>query len=159
MTKKRKLFNDRKDPPRKRTDLPERFSVGFMELMDGRTLLKQRLSRTFNGLADDAGGVDNLPYGRLILCERASFLEEVLRQLELKLVEDPAGNGELLGKWAQSCNALNGLLKTIGMPRSRAGGPQDWLDSIYSEDDEDDPENTAEKPPGTPSKGVQGKGR
>lgn len=133
----------------KRSTLPDKFKAGFIEEMDGRTDLKKRLSATFNGVAGDAGGVVSLPYARLCLCERFAFLEEFLRQMELKLVEDPVANADLLGKWVQAVNSMNGLAKTIGMPRSRAGGPQDWIDSLY---ENEDPEDTAENAPRTPSK-------
>lgn len=135
--------------------LPERFQPGIIRRMDGREKLTARLSATFNSVVQDAGGIDTLPYAKLCLAERFAFLQEFLQQIEAELVTDPVGKEAMLGRWTQAVNSMTGLAKVLGMPRSRAGGPQDWIDSLY---DEDDGPDTPANAPGLPSKGVQAKG-
>lgn len=98
----------------KTTEIPDRYSPGWMGKLDQRTSLAQELSRRHRQLCDDLGGLPALSYQQRALTERALFLELHLQTEEAKLA-----NGEDFdsGRWVQACNALTGVLKTLGLER------------------------------------------
>ncbi|MCA1775209.1 MAG: hypothetical protein LC676_06260 [Loktanella sp.] len=67
-------------------------------------------------MTDDLGGVDRLSYAERSLVERALWLEHWLAVQEEALA---SGQYETFdaGKWTQACNALMGILKTLGIER------------------------------------------
>jgi hypothetical protein len=106
-------------------DLPDKFTRGILAKLDRRTEVAQRLSITYNRIIEDCGGVENLPHVKLCLVERFAWLEECLRQMELKLAEGAVANQTLLGRWTQGVNAMTGLAKLLGLtdptPRDTIG--------------------------------------
>lgn len=96
--------------------LPERYRPHVLEELDARTNLAQRLTADFQALVDDAGGVETLSRAKLLLMERAVFLVEVMRRWEQQIIENPSNN-VLIGRWVQTCNALQGVLSKIGLGR------------------------------------------
>lgn len=101
----------------KLTDLPQRYEPGFLQKLDRRRDLTQRLLATFGEIVDDAGGEDAQTRLRLSLCERFVFLEEVIRRWEAEIVTSPAKNEQLVSRWVQATNSLVGLARHIGLER------------------------------------------
>ncbi len=141
-----------------KSKIPKRYKAGFLAGVNRASTPGRELSEVFAAVVNDSGGVDSMSVGSLMVAERLTFLDAMLRAWERKIAEDPMDNIELVGRWTQGCNTLAGLVKMLKLDRSRDNSVIDGLYQ-FDEEDEDDPENTAEKPPGTPSKGVQGKGR
>ncbi len=126
--------------------LPEKFEAGMISTLDGRTDLAKRLSYSFNKVANDLGGVEGLPHVRVALIERFAWLEEFLRAIELKIGEDPVKQADLMGKWVQGTNSLNGLAKMLGVEQpSRTKAAPDLYDTILYGPEQDAPENTRSK--------------
>jgi hypothetical protein len=101
----------------KSRSLPARYEVGFLRDLDQRTELFQRLNAVYQAIIDDAGGAANLSHVKLALIERFVFLEATLQSCELEIATDPKRADELLGKWIQGVNSLQGIAKTIGLER------------------------------------------
>lgn len=105
----------------KSTEVPDRFQGGWLTALDGRLSLARELRGRYRELTDDLGGLDALSYQRRTLAERAVWLEYHLAQQEQSLA---AGTGDFNpGQWTQACNALVGLLKTLGLDRKAADVP------------------------------------
>ncbi len=116
-------------------NLPAKFVAGFLSTMDQRTDLAKRLNHAYRNVVDDAGGVDNLPYAKVCLCERFAFLEEFLRQIELQLIEDPKKLPDLLTKWVQAVNFMVSLSRTLGIGDKKHDA---IFEALYKDDPEDD---------------------
>lgn len=101
--------------------VPERFSAGWLQDLDSRTALAREIRARYSALTNDLGGLERLSYQRRTLAERVVWLEYWLAMQEQHLA---AGNGEFdAGKWTQACNALSGLLKTLGLDRVASDAP------------------------------------
>ena len=125
--------------------LPDKFTKGILAKIDGRTELKKRLSLTYNRVIEDCGGIEALPHVKLCLIERFSWLEEFLRQIESKLAEGVADQGDLLGRWTQGVNAMTGLAKTLGITTPR---PTDFIEAtLYAPEHPPLPPNNPVNPP------------
>jgi hypothetical protein len=101
----------------KAAKLPRKFECGFILKLDQRTELAKRLNMAFETIVDDLGGLDTLSHTRLALVERFVWLEHTLQVLERRIAEQPKRSEELLGKWIQGLNSLQGLAKTVGLNR------------------------------------------
>ena len=101
--------------------VPERFRQGWLHSLDGRLSLARELRQRYQELTDDLGGADQLSYQRRTLAERAVWLEYHLSRQEQALAE--GGEDFNAGQWVQSCNALVGLLKTLGLDRAARDVP------------------------------------
>ena len=101
----------------KRTELPTEYSIGFLSNMDKRTELYERLASTYASIVDDLGGYDSIATTKLALIERFVWLQEILRTLELDMMqsEDAKRTSDILSKWTQACNALQGIARAVGM--------------------------------------------
>lgn len=98
-----------------KTPTPQRaYTTDWLQQLDGRTALAVELRQRQLALTDDLGGVDRLSYQQKALVDRALFLEFHLQQEELKLA---SGQEFDAGRWVQSCNALTGIFKTLGLHR------------------------------------------
>lgn len=97
-------------------DIPERFTPGYLARLDGRTTIAADLRARWDEITSDLGGADRLSYAQRSLIERALWLEHWLSVQERALA---AGQYDAFdaGKWTQACNALQGILKTIGLER------------------------------------------
>ncbi len=91
--------------------------------------------------------------GSLMLAERLTFLDSMARTMERKIAEDPIGQPELVGRWTQAVNSMMGLIKTLKLDRNRDNSV---IDALYQYDDED-PGNTPEDAPDTPSEPPESK--
>jgi len=111
--------------------LPDKFSPGFIQTLDKRTDLYGRLNYSYEQIVDDCGGADGLPRTKLALVERFCFMEEFLRRIELRIAEDPVKHIDLIGKWTQGVNAMNGLAKVLGLTVAEKG---DFLDALYRQE-------------------------
>lgn len=105
----------------KSRDVPERFKAGWLDDLDGRRTLARELRQRYQELTDDLGGADELSYQRRTLAERAIWLEYHLAQQEQALARE--GEGFDAGRWVQACNALVGLMKTLGLDRKARDVP------------------------------------
>lgn len=103
--------------PVKRQQLPAKYEPGFLREMDLRTGLAQRLHENFNAICDDAGGAADLAHTKLAMIERFVFLEAMLATMEQQIADGADNATELLGKWVQGINAMQGLAKLIGLER------------------------------------------
>jgi hypothetical protein len=113
----------------KTPDLPERYVRGFIDKMDGRTDLAQRLQIAYQEICEDIGGEEDQTHLKLSLVERAVFLEFCLQKWEREILLDKA-TPDQIGKWIQATNSLLGLAKTLGLTRARIQGA---IDSLYKE--------------------------
>lgn len=103
---------------RKITTLPERYSKGFLDKLDGRIEIARELKAAYEEVTSDLGGVDSLSHVKRALVGRFVWLTAILRGIEKQIAEADEGQaGELLGKWVQGLNSLTGLARAIGMDR------------------------------------------
>lgn len=102
---------------RRLTELPARFEPGFLRALDHRTSLAQRLHTAYDNIVSDLGGMDGLSHAQLALIERFVFLECQMQHWEALIAAEPKKSTELLSRWIQALNSLNGLAKTIGLKR------------------------------------------
>ena len=97
--------------------LPPRYENGFIEDLDKRTHVFVSLNTAFVEVIADMGGKEGLSHVQVCLAERFVFLKFVLRGIEADIVKNRKKSAELLGKWIQGLNSLNGLAKTVGLER------------------------------------------
>lgn len=98
----------------KQPNPPERYSPDWLQSLDGRTEVAKVLRQRQQELSDDLGGLTHLSYQQRALVDRALFLEFHLQQEEMKLAQGQEFDS---GRWVQSCNALLGVFKTLGLTR------------------------------------------
>lgn len=100
----------------KHRDIPERFTAGYLERLDGRTVVAQEMRARWQSMTDDLGGVDRLSYSQRSLVERALWIEHWIAAQERELAE---GRIEAFdaGRWTQATNSLLGLYRTLGIQR------------------------------------------
>jgi hypothetical protein len=117
--------------------LPPKYTTGFLQNVDTRTTLFKRLETTYNELCQDCGGWSRMPLTHRALAERFAYLLEFTRKIELKLVDDPTAESDLLGKWIQSVNSMMGLSRMLGQDKK---ADQDWIDgALYGDEPEPKP--------------------
>src|SRR5580704_6145333 len=102
----------------KPASLPKTFEVGFVKRLDQRTELAKRVNKIYRTIIDDLGGIDGLSHTKLTLIERFVWLEAVLQRFEERIARKPSRTDELIGKWIQGMNSLQGLAKVIGLKKS-----------------------------------------
>ena len=98
----------------KTQQIPNSYTNDWLKNLDGRTALAVEMRQRQQALTDDLGGADRLSYQQRALVDRALFLELHLQQEEIKLA---TGQEFDAGRWVQSCNALTGIFKTLGLHR------------------------------------------
>lgn len=107
--------------PRKTTTLPERYSKGFLDKLDGRIEIARELKAAYEEVTADLGGVEVLSHTKRALVERFVWLEAIMRGIERRIAEsddeDAEASGQLLSRWIQGCNSLTGLARTLGLER------------------------------------------
>jgi hypothetical protein len=113
-----RLYRTMTTTARERT-LPTKFYRGCIKSLDQRTELAKRLNQAFQNIVLDLGGFDALSHTRLALIERFVFLEHTLQKIECRIGKRPKQSEELLGRWIQGLNSLQGLAKTIGLQRKQ----------------------------------------
>lgn len=99
------------------TTLPKKYTPGFMDQLDRRSIVYRELRQAYTEILADCGGRDALSHTKRALIERFVFLEATLQTWEQKIATGKADD-EMLGRWVQACNALQGLAKVIGLNRS-----------------------------------------
>lgn len=102
---------------KKNKQLPDKYERGFMRKLDGRTEVCQRLVAAYETIVEEAGGEGSLAHTKLALIERFVFLEATVQTWELELAQNPTASPELLSRWIQAVNSLQGLAKIIGIER------------------------------------------
>jgi hypothetical protein len=100
----------------KPAELPERYTPGCVLALDQRTALAQRLRDNFATIVQDIGGEAELSHIKASLIERFVHLEALLVQMEADL-KRPGAPADIIGKWIQGTNALQGLAKVLGIER------------------------------------------
>lgn len=116
----------------KTEDVPQRYSQGWLDRMDGRRALVQHMRSRVEGIADDLGGRDGLSVMQLSLIERFVFLEYWIHEAERTAIE----GGEFSpGAWIQAYNSLQGAAKTLGIERKARQVPslQEYLQAKREE--------------------------
>ncbi len=103
----------------KSIELPAKFEPGFIREIDQRSALAARLRTSFSEVVEDIGGHKELSHTQLVLIERFVFLAETMRGWEVRIATKPKASAELLSRWIQALNSLNGLAKAIGLKRKR----------------------------------------
>jgi len=123
---------------RGRKKLPKHYQRGFLVQMSRQSSLGKRLNDTFASLIADSGGPGRMTTGRLMLAERMTFLDEVLRQIERDMVEsdDPKIRLNLFNKWTQGINSLVGLVRAMGFDKPL----DDPIDVLYRDPENPEPE-------------------
>ncbi len=104
-------------PDTRLRELPERYSPGFIQCIDRRTDLFRRLQGAYDNIVDDCGGEDALSRVQLSLIERFVFLEAIIQTWEVQITTDPIKHDQLLSRWIQAVNALQGLCRAFGLHR------------------------------------------
>jgi hypothetical protein len=104
-------------PELKTKTLPVKYVPGFLRELDRRTDVSRRLREAFDEICDDLGGQPQLSRTRLSLIERFVWLEEILQGIEQQIATRPKNSGELLSRWIQGLNSLQGLAGKIGLQR------------------------------------------
>ncbi len=89
---------------------------GCVLALDQRTALAQRLRDNFAVIVEETGGESELSHVKAALIERFIHLEALLVQLEAQL-KQPSAPADIIGKWIQGTNALQGLAKVLGINR------------------------------------------
>jgi hypothetical protein len=107
----------------KLTTLPAKYEPGFLRRMDRRTEISQRLQAAYDTVVRDCGGFRLCSHVKLALIERFIFLEAMLQSWELMIVQNPKAASELIGRWVQASNAIQGLAVKIGIERSPVATP------------------------------------
>lgn len=106
-------------PPKRqrKQKLPEKFSVGFLSDLDGRTDLARALRANRDAIVTDLGGDEELSHVKNALVERFVWLEGILHSIEHDMAKGQAPKTEAIGKWVQAVNSLSGLAKVLGTDR------------------------------------------
>ena len=104
-----KTLTKRSVQQQKELRISNTFVPSFWEQVDGRLASVKRIKRRLEALRKDAK-VDSVQ--KEMLCQRAVFLA-----LQIETVEQKAAQGEVVnsGQYCQSCNALLGLLRHLGL--------------------------------------------
>ncbi len=79
-------------------------------------MLTVDMRHRWHQITDDLGGEATLSYAQRSLVERALWLEHWLAVQERALADGDYGAFDA-GRWTQACNALQGILKTLGIER------------------------------------------
>jgi len=96
--------------------LPKKYTPGFMEQLDRRSIVYRELKTAYMEILQDCGGRENLSHTKRSLAERFIFLEALLQTWEQKIASGKADE-ETLGRWVQAVNSLQGLAKLLGLNR------------------------------------------
>ncbi len=96
--------------------IPDKFVPKFFADLDSRLAIKKEITHRLHRLKSDTG-CDS--YQKEILAQRAVF---VALQLETIEVEAAEGQKFDIGSYTQSVNCLIGLLRVLGIPKSRMQG-------------------------------------
>jgi hypothetical protein len=99
---------------------PERFEPGFIAMTDMRFALPKLLRSRLQELVADLGGADALSYQERSLAERLIHLEWQLGEWEA-LARD--GKPVDQARYLHAVNALNGLVRSLGMKRRQKPVP------------------------------------
>ena len=94
--------------------IPERFTAGYLDQLDGRTAVAADMRARWDALTADLGGADRLSYSQRSLVERALWLEHWIAQQERILAD---GGDADTGRMTQATNSLLGLFRTLGLER------------------------------------------
>jgi hypothetical protein len=88
------------------------YSADWIEKLDGRTTLARAVNSRLQQLVTDCGG--DRSYMIFSLCKRTVWMEALVEKQEAA-----AARGEEIdtGRYTQSVNALQGLLRTLGLER------------------------------------------
>jgi hypothetical protein len=110
---------------KKEVQLPTRFVPRFWSDSDQRIATVRLIRKRYALLKEHAGGDES--YQRDLLCQRAAFMTCILETAEVRCAET---GGLDLGSYVQGCNALNGILKHLGLERrvKKAGGLNQYLE-------------------------------
>ncbi|MGD0766824.1 MAG: hypothetical protein ABSB42_01230 [Tepidisphaeraceae bacterium] len=101
----------RPEYPKHKT-LPTRFTPRFWQDADRRVALVRAIEDRVRRMKDDTGSES---YAKEILCERAIFIVSLLETSERDAIEGIRALD--VGSYVQSCNALLGILKSLGLER------------------------------------------
>lgn len=130
--------------PKQRT-IPRRYEPGFITQLDQRTDLGRTLRLRFDTITEEAGGLQNLSRVKIALVERFVFMDALLSTWETEIATKPGNSQELVNRWIQGVNTLQGLARSIGVEKPQDGGPT--LDQVLAEhaSDEDDDDERPKK--------------
>lgn len=96
---------------------PDRFSTGFLDEMDKRTVVYQTLAARKAALTNDLG--DDVSYIRMSLVERFIWLEAHIETLEAELATGKLERAEGMSKWIFAVNCLSGVAAKLGLERRK----------------------------------------
>lgn len=105
--------------------MPDKFTPGFLQELDKRSVVYQGVRKSYNQLVDDLGGESNLSHARIVLIERFVFGECLAQNLEACILAKP--QEKLVQRWLSVTKALGALAIRIGLERTRR--PVDCLQS------------------------------
>lgn len=115
----------RKKRPAKQNAMPENFSVGFLQTLDGRGEVSKALRANYESIVADIGGAGEIGHVKAALIERFVWLEGILQTLEHEMATGKVAKTEAVGRWIQAVNSLSGLAKVLGVERKAIAKP--WM--------------------------------
>lgn len=118
-------MNHKKEKRKYRNTKPlsvtRQFKPGFLEQLDKRTQIYMELKGCYDELVNDCGGEENLSLIQRTLCERFSFVKNILGQIEQEMtLATLAGHPvdkDTLAKWVIGNNSLQGIANKLGLVR------------------------------------------
>jgi hypothetical protein len=123
----------RKSRKTKLVTLPAEYARGFIYALDRRTELARAVKEQFLAIAEDLGGLNSLSTIKRSLVEKFVWLSQVMNRLEGDMAQttDPKASGELVARWTQAVNSLQGLARALGTERRASSMP--WLGVVENE--------------------------
>ena len=111
-----------KNKHHKLTELPVHYPRdGFLDKFDKRERIYAILSTSYNEIADDLGGIENLSRIQKCLIERFVFIQQVLRGIERRILKSKNKKlkSRYLKRWSYNVNSLLGLSRQLGVGKKR----------------------------------------
>ncbi len=96
--------------------MPDKFTPGFLQTLDKRSIIYQGVRKSFLQTCDDLGGEDSLSHAKLVLVERFCFGECLCQNLEAAIIAKP--QERLVQRWLSVTKALGALAIRIGLERN-----------------------------------------
>jgi hypothetical protein len=108
------------------TQLPEEYSIDWLEHIDKRTKIWQAILPRIQQLEEDAGGAENLTHAKRSLVRRAAFLELLCETQELRFTSGAPAD---VGAYTQAFNSMTGAYRMLGVERKarRTQSLQEYL--------------------------------
>jgi hypothetical protein len=105
--------------------IPAKYTPGFMDRLDERTVLGRAVGDRYHAIVSELGGDQNLTSIKHSLVRRFVWFETMIEGMECRAA---AGEGVDVGSWTQLVNTWLGLARLLGLERkarTRAANAKD----------------------------------